>query len=168
VAIESLAIMAQTTIRLKARQLEGLIQRIGQKLIPRIFAYYTADRVFNLVGDAGKVKKYLYERKLIRELIEKRGMSAFQDYQFRVVPASSLAMTKWQKGLMAIQLFQLGLIDNQAALDALEFPNREEIMNRMKENPQAFQRKPAGAKMPANLMRGSKVRELGMQEPQMK
>jgi hypothetical protein len=157
--------MAQTTIRLKARQIEGLIQRIGQKLIPRIFAYYTSDRVFNIVGNAGKVQKYLYERKHIREVIEKRGMQAFQDYQFKVIPASSLAMTKWQKGLIATQLFQMGLIDNIAALEALEFPNREEILKRMAENPQPQpQRHSKGAKLPANLLRGPKSRELGMQE----
>ena len=181
-AIESLAMMAQTTIRLKARQLEGMIQRIGQKLIPRIFAYYTADRVFNLVGTKGKIETYLYERQAIKELIQndRRGMGAFQDYQFKVIPASSLAMTKWQKGLMAVQLFQTGLIDEEAALDALEFPNRDEIMERMAEKQKemamiaaqqggqpgkGFGRKSAGTKMPANLLRGKK-QELGFQEPQ--
>lgn len=179
VAIESLAVMAQTTIRLKARQLEGIIQRIGQKLIPRIFAYYTTDRVFNLVGDAGKVKQYHYQREKIRELIQREGMSAFQDYQFKVVPASSLALTKWQKGLMATQLFQLGLLDEKGALDALEYPNRDEILQRMAEskakqmeiaaamggnNGGGFGRKRAPMKMPANLLRGGN-KQTGLQEP---
>jgi hypothetical protein len=153
VALESLAIMAQTVIRLKARQLDNLIQRVGQKLIARIFQFYTTDRVFNFVGD-GKIQNYLFEREKIRELIKKDGMKAFQDYQFKVVPTSSLAMTKWQKGLIATQLFQLGLIDNEATLEALEFPNREEIMQRMAQNPQGFARKSAPSKLPANLLRG--------------
>lgn len=180
---QSLAIMAQTTIRLKARQLEGMIQRIGQKLIPRIFAYYTTDRMFNFVGGNGKIEQYLYERQKIKALIQRKGMQSFQDYQFKVIPASSLAMTKWQKGLMAVQLFQSGLIDEKAALDALEFPNRDEIMERMKESQReqamiiaqadmpikrGFGRKRAGAKLPANLLRGSRRPELGFQEPQIK
>lgn len=182
VAIESLAMMAQTTIRLKARQIEGMIQRIGQKLIPRIFAYYTTDRIFNLVGGNGKIEQYLYQRQKIREVIQNdsRGLGAFQDYQFKVIPASSLAMTKWQKGLMAVQLFQTGLIDERAALDALEFPNRDEIMQRMAEKQKemamiaaqqggrggnGFGRKRSPAKLPANLLRGKK-QELGFQEPQ--
>jgi len=136
VAIESLAIMAQTTIRLKARQLEGLIQRIGQKLIPRIFAYYTSDRVFNLVGEKGGFQQYVYEREKVRTAIRERGMSAFQDYQFRVVPASSLAMTKWQKGLVATQLFQMGAIDQEGLLDAMEYQNRDAIMERMQSQSQ--------------------------------
>ena len=188
VAIESLAIMAQTTIRLKARQLESIIQRIGQKLIPRIFAYYTTDRVFNVTGN-GKIDTYFFAREKIRDLIQREGMSAFQDYQFKVVPASSLAMTKWQKGLMATQLYQMGLIDEEAALEALEFPHRDEIMQRMAEKQReqqeimasmarqggngkmpsvrGFGSKSKGAKMPASMMRGGH-QELGMQEFQMK
>jgi hypothetical protein len=169
-AIESLATMAQTTIRMKARQLENLIQRVGQKLISRIFAYYTGDRVFTFAGESGRIERYLYERKVIREAIQKGGIGIFQDYQFRVVPTSSLAMTKWQKGMMATQLFQLGLIDPQAALDALEFPNREEIMRRMAQGGGqggvGFGQKTAPMKMPANLLRGSRLKEMGMQEPQ--
>jgi len=170
VAIESLAIMAQTTIRLKARQLEGLIQRIGQKLIPRIFAYYTSDRVFNLVGEKGGFKQYVFEREKIREAIQRNGTSAFRDYQFRVVPASSLAMTKWQKGLVATQLFQMGAIDQEALLEALEYANRDEILERMVATAQAGgplpgKGKGAPAKLPSTLLRGGH-RETGMQQPQ--
>jgi hypothetical protein len=138
VAIESLAIMAQTTIRLKARQIESLIQRIGQKLIPRIFAYYTENRIFNLVGEKGGFQQYIFDREVIRQAVkaDSRGLGIFQDYQFRVVPASSLAMTKWQKGLIATQLFQMGAIDQEALLEAIEFQQREEIMERMESKSQ--------------------------------
>lgn len=142
VAIESLAIMAQTTIRLKARQIEGLIQRIGQKLIPRIFAYYTEDRIFNLIGAKGGFQQYAFERNIVRKAIDddpkKRGLGIFQDYQFRVVPASSLAMTKWQKGLVATQLFQMGAIDQEALFEAMEYQNRESIMERMNSQKQSI------------------------------
>ena len=165
VAIEQLALMAQTTIRLKARQLEGLLQRIGQKLISRIFSYYTTDRVFTLVGEGG-IKQYHYERAKLKEALRERGSNVFQDYQFRVVPASSLAMTKWQKGLIATQLYQLGLIDQEAALDALEFPNREQILARMTQNPALGGEKRMPAKIPANLLRGGN-RQMALQEPRM-
>lgn len=183
VAIESLAIMAQTTLRLKARQLESLIQRIGQKLISRIFAYYTTDRVFNLIDDKGHPEYFTFQRKEIEKAIKERGIT-FQDYIFKVVPTSSLAMTKWQKGLMATQLYQLGLIDEEAALDALEFPNRDLIMKRMSEKQAqqaelmtaiqqqggngggGFGRKTAPQKMSRNLLRGSPHKETGLQYPQ--
>lgn len=140
VAIESLAIMAQTTIRLKARQIEGLIQRIGQKLIPRIFAYYTEDRIFNLVGPKGGFQQYIFKRDTIRKAVQadSRGLGIFQDYQFKVIPASSLAMTKWQKGLVATQLFQMGAIDQEALLEAMEWQGRETTMERMQSQSQSI------------------------------
>ena len=94
-------------------------------------------------------------------------------------------MTKWQKGLMATQLYQMGLLDEEGALDALEYPNREEILQRMEERKAkeaemmaasgqqpggggkggGFGRKAQGAKLPANLLRGGN-KQMGMQEPQ--
>jgi hypothetical protein len=189
VAIESLATMAQTTIRLKARQIEAMIERMGQKLIPRIFQFYTTDRVFNFSGASnGKIQKYTFEREKIRKKIQKDGELSFRDYVFKVVPTSSLAMTKWQKGLMATQLYQMGLIDEKAALDSLEFPNRDEIMKRMSQKqeeqfqlmmaaqqegqgisqpPQrGFGQKSKGQKMSKNLLRGDTHKETGMQLPE--
>jgi hypothetical protein len=108
---------------------------MGQKLIPRIFAYYTEDRIFNLVGEKGGFQQYVFKRDLIRKAMaadeKKRGLGIFQDYQFKVVPTSSLAMTKWQKGLVATQLFQMGAIDQEALLESMEYQNREGIIERM-------------------------------------
>ena len=171
VAIESMQLAAATAIRLKARQIESLIQRVGQKLISRIFQYYTEDRVFNLVGEAGGFQQYIFERNVIRELVEKNGRSmtdAFQDFQYRVVPASSLALTKWQKGLIAMQLYQAGAIDREALLEAIEYPNREEILKRTMEKQQAGI-EPMGTgkrqKLPRSLLRGGH-KETGFQHPQ--
>lgn len=168
VAIESLAIMAQTTIRLKARQIEGLIQRMGQKLIPRIFAYYTSDRVFNLIGEKGGFQQYVFEREKIRKVIKERGMSAFQDYQFRVVPASSLAMTKWQKGLVATQLFQMGAIDQEALLESMEFAGREQILERMMGQSQTIPMEVVAAAIKGNPNEQDIVKKImiGMQSSQ--
>ena len=171
VAIESLQLAASTAIRLKARQIEHLIQRIGQKLIWRIFQYYTEDRVFTLVGNGQRFDKFVYTRSLMRETLEREGMSittAFKDFVFKVVPASSLAMTKWQKGLIAAQLYQMGAIDREALLEAVEFPNREEILARTIEKQQAGV-EPVGVrkpqKLPRSVLRGGH-RETGLQIPQ--
>ena len=170
VAIETLALMAQTTIRLRARQLEALIQRIGQKLISRIFQHYTEDRVFNLTGDGQKFVQFVLKRNEIREALIKAGSSpltAFQDFQFKVVPSSSLAITKWQKGLVATQLYGMGIIDDEEVLQALEWANREEVIKRTKEK-QASGKLPLpgkGGKLPKSMLRGGH-KETGMQQPQ--
>jgi hypothetical protein len=169
--IEALQLAASTAIRLKARQIESLIQRIGQKMIARIFQYYTEDRVFNFVGEAGGMKQFIYEREKIRELVEKSGgtmLTAFQDFTYKVVPASSLALTKWQKGLIAMQLFQAGAIDREALLEAVEYPNREEILKRTKEAQQSGEEPIHGAKgqkLPKSVLRGGH-KETGFQQPQ--
>ena len=171
--IEALQLAASTAIRLKARQIESLVQRVGQKLIARIFQYYTEDRVFHLVGEAGGIEQYIYERGVIRKAVEEGGgtmLSAFQDYTYKVVPASSLALTKWQKGLISMQLFQAGAIDREALLEAIEYPNREEILKRTIEKQQSGEeplRLPKGQKLPKSILHGgaSSHPEQGFQHP---
>jgi hypothetical protein len=169
--LELLQVAAATAIRLKARQIESIIQRIGQKLISRIFQYYTEDRVFHFVGKDAHFEQYIYERDKIRQAVDKVGLTmgnAFKDFQYKVVPASSLALTKWQKGLVAMQLFQAGAIDREALLEAVEYPNREEILKRTKEAQQSGDepvRAPKGQKLPKSVLRGGH-KESGMQLPQ--
>lgn len=169
-AIESLQIAASTAIRLKARQLESLQQRIGQKRISRIFQYYTEDRMFNLLGDDGKFQQYVWERQKIREALDREKIDitkAFQDFRYKVVPSSSLAITKWQKGLVAMQLLQAGVIDGAEVLKTIEWPNWEEVYERTKERQKAgIEGIPKrGQKLPKSILRGGS-RESGMQMPQ--
>ena len=170
-AIESMQIAASTVIRLKARQIEALVQRIGQKLISRIFQYYTEDRVFNLTGKADGFTQFVYERSKIREAIQKTNgtmLTAFKDFQYKVVPASSLALTKWQKGLIAMQLYQAKAIDRQALLEAVEYPNWEKILDRTIEKQQSGEepiQTGKGQKLPKSVLRGGN-KETGFQHPQ--
>jgi hypothetical protein len=171
-AIESLQIAASTAIRLKARQLEALQSRIGQKRISRIFQYYTEDRVFNLLGDDGKFHKYVWERDKVRRILEENNISitqAFQEFRYKIIPASSLAITKWQKGLVAMQLYQAGIIDGEEVLKILEWPNWEEVYARMKEKQvmgiEGVPKRPQ--KLPKSVLRGGHM-ETGLQFPQTK
>lgn len=168
-AIESLQMAASTAIRLKARQIESLQQRIGQKRISRIFQYYTEDRMFNLLGDDGTFKQYVWERQKIREALDKQGINitqAFQDFRYKVVPASSLAITRWQKGLVAMQLLQSGVIDGEEVLKTIEWPNWEQVYKRTKEKQQAgIEGVPKKGKLPKSILRGGS-KETGMQQPQ--
>jgi hypothetical protein len=127
VAIESLQTAAQVVIRAKARQFEDLLQRIGQRLISRIFQYIEDNRIFNVTGDADIVLAYHAERERIRRFPR----TYFDDYRFEVVPGSSLSTSRWQKGIMAAQLHGMQLIDRKAVLDAMEYPERDEIQDRM-------------------------------------
>jgi hypothetical protein len=165
--VELLQMAASTTLRLKARQVEYMIGKIGQKVLSRILQYYDDERVFNLIGDENHYKEYVFERARLKESLDNAKVpfqDAYQFFQFKVVPASSLSMTKWQKGLIATQLFQLGAIDREALLDTIEFPNREEILARTIDKQKSGEepaRASKGMKIPKNLMRAGATKQEG-------
>jgi len=169
-AIEQLQVAAQTAIRLKARQIEDLIQRVGQKLISRIFQYYTEDRVFHLLGPSNRYEQFIFERDKIRTSLQSLNIPiarAFQDFTFKVVPASSLAVSRWQRGLIAMQLYNSGIIDDEEVLEVLEWPNREKVLARTHEKKESGilpTRQPTRQKLPKQLLRSHPER--GLQLPQ--
>lgn len=150
VAIESLQVASQAIIRLRARSFEQFLSRIGQKLISRIFQFYTTDRVIKILGPDGNIRQYEWVRKQIMDPILKyyhgdyrqKLHSAFRDLQFKVVEGSSLAMNKIQKVMMAITFYRMGVIDEKALLEIAEWPHREEILERKAQAMQQQQGKP--------------------------
>jgi len=173
--IEMLQLASSTLIRMKARQMEYLIDRIGQKIVARILQYYTDDRVFNTIGDSNDYQQFTFHRRELLEAIDHAGTKhseAYRLFQFKVTPSSSLAMTKWQKGLVATQLYQLGAIDREALLDALEYPDRDAILRRTIEKQKAGIEPVGvkkGSKLPKGMMKGGGSgghKELALQHPQ--
>lgn len=168
--IEALQQAATTSVRLKARQIEYLQEQVGQKIVSRIFQYMDDDRLFNLLGENEKTKTFSYVRSELKETLTQAGINyenAHQFFQFKVIPASSLSSTKWQRGLIAVQLYQLRAIDREALLDAIEYPNREEILKRTIEKQQSGEEMVGspgkGAKIPKGTMKAHQ--EMAMQHP---
>lgn len=131
--IESLQMMAAAMIRIKARALESLLQRLGQKFISRVIQFYTSDRILWMVGPEGNFKDYQFVRKQFHEAYSAAALKdAHRDFRFRVQPGSSLSMTKTQKALIYSELFKMGALDDQAILEALEIPGWDKILERTK------------------------------------
>jgi hypothetical protein len=154
VAIESISILSQSLIRYQARRLEAFLNRVGQKLIARIFQFYSDDRLFYLLGSSSQLEKFKFIRsELMKPLqdvysdeITRNNIAspeqllyiakkAFKDFRFRIVAGSTLAMTKVQRAQLVLVLFRLGIVDERTVLDILEFPNKEEILRRKEEEP---------------------------------
>jgi len=132
--IEAMQQMAAAMIRIKSRALESLLQRVGQKFISRVIQFYTTDRVLYSIGPSGDFKEYLFVRKHFHEALSAEALKdAHRDFRFRVIPGSSLSMTKTQKGLLAAELMKIGAVDDQAVLEAIEFPNWKEVLERTKQ-----------------------------------
>lgn len=130
-AIEGLQLAAQSIVRLEARAFENWLERIFQHVIALIYQYFPASRVFAYSGPTEKLLTYEFERlQLIRDdaKTHMKASDAWRDFRFRVFPASSLAMSRIQRGLMAANLYQTGLIPGEDVLRAAEWPSPEETL----------------------------------------
>lgn len=131
--VEALQMMAAAMIRIKARALESLLQRVGQKFISRVIQFYTTSRVLYSVGPEGSFKEYVFVRDQFHKAYSAAALKdAHRDFRFRVVPGSSLSMSKTQKAMLYAELFKIGAIDDQCLLETLEVPGWEDILQRTK------------------------------------
>lgn len=140
-AIEGLQLMIETPIRTAARRLEDFYERIGQKLIARIYQYFTADRTLHLVGENNKWVEFEFVRRNliadergrprseedIRKIIQERA------FHFRIEPGSSLAITRVQRAMMKYQLASQGWLHPREVLEELGFENPDEKLAQAKE-----------------------------------
>ena len=143
-------VAAETLIRATARRLEYVVERIGIKLISRIIQFYTADRVMLLTGPGQEWDEYKYRRsELLKPLLdgldpatgeslkeserETKLREFFTNFRFKVTPLSSMPQNRIQRGLMALQLFQSGLVDQEEVLKFVEWPDWENVMKRVME-----------------------------------
>lgn len=109
-ALEGLQMARQTLVRSVARRLESMLERVGQKVISRIFQYYTSDRVLFQLGPNRDWIAYTFERQRllqddagkVRDAKEIAKM--YRDFRFMVSPLSSLALTRVQRTMAALQL----------------------------------------------------------------
>lgn len=108
--LEGLQMARQTLIRSVARRMESALERVGQKLISRIFQYYNGDRVLFQLGPNRDWISYIFERMKILE--DDKGnvrpiedvQKYFRDYRFLITPGSSLALSRIQRTMTLLQL----------------------------------------------------------------
>jgi len=141
-AIEALQTAAMATIRLKSRLVESLLERVGQKFISRIFQYQDVDRLMWRLKSDNDFESFKFAAEVLRGKLPeakkflKNPKDAWKNFLFKIRPGSSLAMNNWQKSMMALQLYQAQpapLIDREAVLETLDWPNRTEIQRRLQE-----------------------------------
>lgn len=140
IAIEALQQAAMAIVRLKARSVESLLERIGQKMISRIFQFESGDRQMWRLKSDKDFEAFKFFSKLLRgedkaaKKFLKNKEDAWKNFLFKIRPGSSMSMNKWQNAMLAMQLYQATpkpLIDREYALDMIDLPNREEVLKRM-------------------------------------
>jgi hypothetical protein len=136
VALDNLQIQAQSVIRMEARAFESWLERIFQQVLPLVAQYFPATRLMHLVGPSQELLQFEVQR---AELLRDDGgnsvpkESAWQDFLFKILPASSLSLTRVQKGVMASNLYQMGLLPGEDVLRAAEWANPAETVARARE-----------------------------------
>jgi hypothetical protein len=175
-AIETLQEAAQTRIRLKERNLLVSLIRLGRLVMSRMLQYYTEPRVIQITGrdDAvGRWPEYvkffveqvpdgedtLYQpmtQKIVYDEENKKyiegdvelGTPSVGDFELEVTTGSSMPYLKEQRGTQAQRLWETKAIDQKALLDVLEFPEKDQILQRMQQSAEQAPPEP-GAPPPA-------------------
>ena len=141
VGIESLQLMAQALIRLRARAQESMQERIGRKLISRIFQYYEPDKIFEVLKESeeqtSKTETIVALTSELLKPVARRKKEYWTDIAFKIEPGSSLGLAKTQRRVESMRLFELKAIDDEALLNDIEYPNRTKVLKRMDEKREA-------------------------------
>jgi hypothetical protein len=134
VALDSLLLASQYTIRLQARVAEDMLNRLGQLMISRVLQYFSDDRVL-LLSNEKEIQRVLWQRgELVRELAmagseeEQTRMlqHLFDDFTFRIKPFSALAVAQLPKISMYERFADKGWMHPITVMEVAQVPNAEE------------------------------------------
>lgn len=148
-AIEQLQEAARTRIRQKQRNLDDYIRDFGQQYVEIVLENYTTARVFRVTNDEGASEffKFATERteegtKGVFQVLNPDGSPDLSRrlegmisgrFDVRVNTGSSLPFTVADKEQKALNLFDRGIIDVEEVLNVLDYPNKEVVLTRIKE-----------------------------------
>lgn len=168
-AIEQLQEAARTRIRQKQRNLDAYIKDWGQQYVDVILEKYSAPRVFRVTNNEGDAQFFKFN--VDRETVDD-GFGGQKDqltgvltdlstgeenpapkrflisgrFDVSVNTGSSLPFTVADKETKTLNLFDRGILDEEEVLNQLEYPNKEKILERLRERQeQAAQAEQAGA-----------------------
>jgi hypothetical protein len=158
VAIDSLREAAQTKIRLKARNVETWLTKVGQQQASRSLQFYSIPRILRITENENAVK---YFKVAIDETVDEAGESqrvatvqeteeidgkmvesAPVQYEIksnldvRITTGTSLPFAKAQRANRARELFQLGIYDEDDLLTDMEHPRKEKILEKLTQRKQ--------------------------------
>jgi len=152
-AIQSLQEASQTRIRLKERNLATSLSQLGNQIVALMMQYYTEPRVVKIVGKDSDWPKYFdfYVSRLDDDKIQyirraykydpniesyipgeyETGEPTAGIFDVKVLSGTSLPFAKTQRANVAFRLFDSKAIDIEELLDALDWPNKDKVMERM-------------------------------------
>lgn len=146
-AIASLQEAAQTRLRQKSRNIDNYLQELGQQYASRAMQFYSSPRVFRLTNDNAsnqyfKAAMTTSEQGVKTVSVQRWAEEAYtlpETYQLQgeldvtVTTGSTLPFARAEKEQKLYQLFDRGLIDAEEVLKGVDFPNWQQIRQRMQQ-----------------------------------
>lgn len=161
-AIEQLMDAARTRIKQKQRNLDAMVRDMGRQYVDIVLENYTKSRVFRVTNDQTgtkyfkfRVDKVLVDGKTqlvgkIRNYVQTDGESiamSDQEQEFfisgrfdvKVNTGTSLPFAVADKENKSFSLFDRGIIDEEEVLNNIEYPNKEQVIQKLMERKAAMQ-----------------------------
>lgn len=149
-AIEALQEASQIRTRQKLRLIDAYLKDCGNQYKSRVFQFYSVPRIFRLTNKENLNKYFRFHvttdeqtgKRVARmtPYVEQDGRYSegqTKEYEVRAnldcraTTGSELPFIKAQKEQRQIKLFELGVIDAQELLNAMDYPNAEVVLQRM-------------------------------------
>ena len=148
-AIEALQEASQIRTRQKLRLIDCYLKDCGNQYKSRVFQFYSVPRIFRLTNKENLNKYFRFhvttddagnKTARLTPYVEQDGRYSegmTKEYEVRAnldcraSTGSELPFIKAQKEQRQIKLFELGVIDAQELLKAMDYPNAEVVLQRM-------------------------------------
>lgn len=138
-AILALQEAAQTRIRLKVRNLESFIAKLGKISVSLVQQFYTAPRAIRIFGPGNETKFISINtvRERYGQLVKINDVTVGK-FDVKVGAGSTLPVSRAARANQMKELYQLGIVDAQAVLEYSGIPIEEAraIVERMKASQQ--------------------------------
>ena len=139
-AVEGLQEGANLMTRSRASRLEDLYERVGQKLVARIFQFHTTDRMAGLLGPTKAAEEYGRKRQEMMFEPDASGkpqptsydarVRSLHDFRFTIAPGSSAAGSRVARARLMMELAAAGFAAGEDVLAAADVPEPKEMMAR--------------------------------------
>lgn len=150
-AISELQQAQQTRLRMKSRNIDAFLQSFGKMYLSRVFQFYSLPRVIRVTGDQGADQYFQFHVEVGQDDQGNKKRTAHiapydpntgamgdpiqhditSDFDVRVSTGSTLPFAKQEKTQLSMNLFKLGVIDDEELLKNIDYPNYEAVLQRV-------------------------------------
>lgn len=164
-AIEQLISVSRVRIKQKQRNLDQYLKTCGQQYKNRVFEFYSAPRMFRITNNQGaqqyfkmsiektnvdgqqkyaaQIQEYDFSENSMLTPREPRTILINGDFDIRVQTGSDMAFEVADTERKTLALYDRQIIDAEEVLNRLEYPNKEKVLERLRQQQQAAQQQAA-------------------------